>query len=428
MILKIPFLPIFEPRRGAYTRLNATKKTRPYYLVVGAVAALVALAVCLSIPTKKYHLPFQYVYETPDEFKTRPNVSPLKPFPDTPRTSILPDDDKSNNAVPWLAAVISGASEVERRKLIRETWWSTFKDVPFHGRFVVANPGTAWWDTIRTENQTHGDIFVLDHIPEDRITANSIKSLGMFRWLRKTGRYYPFVTKTDTDTFVNARAFFDKYLAPRLSKDMRESTVNHTVIGQLLYREPRDLTYPQGGFYTYTWDMVEKVTDLHDRYPIIGDEDMIVAPILMSGRFTANMVNLPGNEFFDYDEHSARSPTSPWDREGSYHNAERHALGPDAIIMHDVKNKDSYEMVAKCFTSSGMVEKPVFTENETRPSVHFYFHAVKTWIGNCMWYMPRFDFIPKPYLVYDGRDWIVDGIWNIGPTLPEGEAVAARHT
>lgn len=427
MILKIPFLS-FKPHRGAYALLNGTtKKTRRFYCITGIVAVCIVAIAFLALPSRKYHLPFQYIYETPTKFKTRPSTLPLRPFPDTPRTSIPSPDDKNTMTVPWLAAVVSGAFEVERRALIRATWWSIFKDVPFHGRFVVANPGTEWWDTIRSENQTYGDIFVLDHIPEDRITANTIKSLEMFKWLRKTGHYYPFVTKTDTDTFVNARAFFDKYLMPRLSEDLMNHTVNHTVIGQLLYRKPRDLIYPQGGFYTYSWDMVESITDLYEKHPIIGDEDLIVAPILMSGHFTANMANLKGSEFFDYDEHSARSPGSPWDRESSFHNAERHALGPDAIIMHNIKNMDTYSSISECFTSSGIREKPPLIGEETRPSVHFYFHAIKTWIGGCMWYTPRFDFIPKWYLGYNGKDWIIDGIWNIGPTLPEDRMTAAKR-
>lgn len=56
-----------------------------------------------------------------------------------------------------------------------------YRDIPFDYRFVVANPGPR-------ENGTFGDIIVLDHIAEDDITANTIKTLEFYKWLPQGGR------------------------------------------------------------------------------------------------------------------------------------------------------------------------------------------------------------------------------------------------
>lgn len=402
-----------------YTLLAAPRTYKRSLRFIFVTAAFFCILLLFSTRPPKYHEPFQYEYSEPDIVTNHPKpwlTAKLEPFPDSPMLKAPTPDDKNRRAAPWLVAVISGAYEVEQRRLIRSTWWNTFRDVPFHGRFVVSNPGTKWLDTIRHENQTYGDMIVLDHIPEDYVTANTIKSMELLKWLRRMGHQYPFVTKTDTDTFVNARVFYDKYLRPRLSSDGKHAIVNNTVIGQLLYREPHDITYPQGSFYTYSWDMLEMLTELHDERPVVGHEDLSVAVLLIQGHRTANMVNLKGTEQFDFDEPSARGDGSPWGRMSTYHRAERHALGPDAIIVHNLKSLDMYQKVSDCFNEAGILPMPPPAKFEWRLSMPYYYHAFRTAIGVCNWYISRYDFIPQFYFRFDGNDWICDGIWNMGPS------------
>ena len=117
----------------------------------------------------------------------------LVPFPPSPMTLPLPDNGTQH---PWLGAVICSPWDIKRRMLIRYTWMKLHKDVPMDRRFVISNPGLSWTRIIQQENRTFGDLTVLDHLPADDFTANTIKTVELYRWLaEKSPKQYEFVTK-----------------------------------------------------------------------------------------------------------------------------------------------------------------------------------------------------------------------------------------
>ncbi|KAG6019874.1 hypothetical protein E4U41_003048, partial [Claviceps citrina] len=226
-------------------------------------------------------------------------ASPLQPPPHRLQAQDHDDDDEDDDSEPprpWLAAVICAAQDVERRMLIRSTWMRLFRHVPFVPRFVVSNPGEGWSETVRYENRTFGDMIVLDHLVEDDVTANTVKTLEFYKWLLDSGQRYEFVTKLDTDLWLNAPAFWQRYLAPRLSNSSSSSigsgsggtgrrrrysaTVRRTVIGQLYFSESGYNTFAHGSMYTMTWDMMQLLVALQARFHVVTGEDATVG-ILM---------------------------------------------------------------------------------------------------------------------------------------------------
>lgn len=337
--------------------------------------------------------------------------SPLQPATDDRRSDRPPH--------PWMAGVICAAVDVERRMLIRSTWKRLYRDVPFDVRFVVSNPGARWMDTIRTENRTFGDMIVLDHIPEDSITSHTVKTIEMYKWLISRGIKYEFVSKVDSDLWLNARLFWDKYLIPRLTNvtGTPEATVDRTIIGELYYSKIHDLVFPHGSFYTYTWDMVELMVELQDKYHVVAGEDMTAAVLMLKGRQMANVVNFNGLEKFDFDSEDTRGDGSAWARKYTHPNATRHALtGSNAIVVHQLKDKEMFLKVADCFDEYGIKPVPPKLAPEPTPSWSVRWHDFLHGWSLSSRYETQFGRIPDFFWSYENGSWICDGIWNMGKT------------
>ncbi|EEY19669.1 predicted protein [Verticillium alfalfae VaMs.102] len=291
-----------------------------------------------------------------------PSLYPLEPFPDSPMIDAV-DDDRPPR--PWLAVVICAAEEMERRMIIRSSWMRMYGDLPVDTRFVVSNPGPDWTAAVSSENQTFGDMIVLDHLQEDDVTANTVKTLALYQWLIDHNHQYEFVSKMDTDLFFNARGFWDRFLEPRLTNSTGRyvSTVERTVIGELYYSHSWDLAFPHGAMYTMTWDMVE----------------------LLAGAFSAA-----------FTSSQARTWPSPCSllkgRERANFCDGTRIVGPAPIAVHQLKDKALWFKVADLFDVNGV--KPMLTAHRVRP------------LAIIMDALAR---------LLDGS-WICDGIWNLGAT------------
>ncbi|KAF9878107.1 hypothetical protein CkaCkLH20_04145 [Colletotrichum karsti] len=293
-----------------------------------------------------------------------------------------------------------------------------YKDVPFDGRFVVSNPGPQWMEVVARENSTFGDMIVLDHIPEDDITANTIKTLEFFKWLVAHSRKYEFVSKMDTDLWLNARGFWDRFLFPRLLQNdtgIFTATVERTVIGELYYSKYWDLTFPHGAMYTVTWDMVQLLSSLQERFNVITGEDMAVATLMLKGRERANFVNFRGSEKFDYNDEDARDDGSAWARQKTHPNAIDHAVvGPNPIAVHQLKDEMFWFKVADCFDEDGVKDMPSRSSYASQTPMSMRWHDVWYSLGVSSRYESRFDRIPDFLWTVENGDWICDGIWNLG--------------
>lgn len=343
----------------------------------------------------------------------------LNPFHNSPMQNETQPQGQGGQHNPWLAAVMTAAGNIERRRLIRSSWMQLFRDVPYDGRFVVSNPGPQWTEAVASENHTYGDMIVLDNIPEDDVTANTIKTLELYKWLVRNGVRYEFVSKMDTDLWLNARGFWDRFLAPRMTQSVSNgaltSAVNKTVIGELYYSRTYDLVFPQGAMYTMTWDMVELLASLQERFQVVTGEDMATAVLMLKGRQRANFVNFQGTEKFDYDESDTRGDGTAWARRKTHPNSTYHALvGEEPIAVHRLKTDDSWNKVADCFDEKGIRKMPTHLRTESWRSLPVLWHDFWTWMGISGQYDSRFEQIPEFLWTLDGGDWICDAIWNLG--------------
>ncbi|KAL0934129.1 putative beta-1,3-N-acetylgalactosaminyltransferase 2 [Colletotrichum truncatum] len=345
----------------------------------------------------------------------------LEPFPYSPKEETADHVGGFEQPAPWLAAVISSAPDALRRMLIRTTWMTLYKDVPFDGRFVVSNPGKQWVHVVALENRTYGDMIVLDHIPEDDITANTIKTLEFYKWLVTVSPHkYEFVSKMDTDLWLNARGFWDRFMLPRLSMNNEtgrlERSVTRTVIGELYYSPYWDLVFPHGAMYTVTWDMVELLSSLQDKFNVVTGEDMAIATLMLKGHERANFVNFKGSEKFDYSDEDARADGSAWARERTHPNSISHAIvGENPIAVHQLKDETLWLKVADCFNEDG-IKVSSQTQYGSQHPMSTRWHDFWDWMGVSNRYRSRFDSIPDFLWTLDGDDWICDDIWNLGNT------------
>ncbi|KAK1675788.1 hypothetical protein BDP55DRAFT_663713 [Colletotrichum godetiae] len=377
---------------------------------------------------RPHHEPFKapitkpIVHGNPVDGLPEPSYE-LKPFPYSPHQADANSTDENELPKPWLAAVISTASDVERRMLIRSTWMKIFSDVPFDGRFVVSNPGPQWMEVVANENRTFGDMIVLDNIAEDDITANTIKTLEFYKWLVDHDVQYEFVSKMDTDLWLNARGFWDRFLSPRLTTDsvtgLMKSTIQKTVIGELYYSKYWDLVFPHGAMYTVTWDMVNLLAELQNKYRVVTGEDMAIATLMLKGHEKANFVNFRGSEKFDYDDKDARHDGTAWARRKTHPDAIQHALvGDEAIAVHQLKDESLWFKVADCFDEQGIKDAPPAYHSgpETQRPMSMKWDDFWFWMGVSDRYDARFDRIPDFLWTKEDGHWICDGIWDLGET------------
>ncbi|KAH7324132.1 hypothetical protein B0I35DRAFT_423599 [Stachybotrys elegans] len=335
----------------------------------------------------------------------------LIPFPYSPMTMTEAQQQEADQRRhPWLGAVICSAWDVKRRMMIRYTWMKLYKDVPMDQRFVISNPGPQWTQIVQMENQTYGDMIVLEDLPEDDFTANTVKTVEFYRWLaEKSPRKYALVSKLDTDLWVNARALWDRHLAPLLdgldSTGPIEANVNHTVVGQLYYSGLHRTAFPHGAMYTATWDIVELLPTLQDEFHIIAGEDVTMAWLLMKGKQKINLLALNEAEKFEFDKNDLRpGEITAWARNTTDVTSQWHALyGKEAIGIHQLKNDNDWLIVATCFDENGVKDMP--TEPEQLPNPDDKKPGYPR---------PWHESIPDPYWETDtdGRI-LVNGVWKL---------------
>jgi hypothetical protein len=257
---------------------------------------------------------------------------------------------REKDANTWFIATICSASSIQRRMMIRATWQTLYRNIPMTTRFVLGKPDELWKPVLDLENKHYDDIVILDNIPDDSHTANTIKSIELFRYLLETGEHYELVSKMDDDSFLNARTFWNQYVLPLLKK---ESELERTIIGR---RIEKDLLYPGGQFYTLTWDLLPDLVSCQDQFRITDqDEDWLVGTLLAKGGMNWSLIELENSVAFDYHEQDARNETTSAAKNFTSQNSWSHAVGPQAINPHKMKDDETYLKVAACFDNDGVI-------------------------------------------------------------------------
>ena len=250
----------------------------------------------------------------------------------------------------WLLATISAYFSQRRRNIIRATWQTLYANPAFDTRFVIAQPLPLWQPLIKHENDTYGDLIVLDHLEESSKIANTIKSVEFLKHLvaqsEAAGAEAPwkFVSKIDDDSFLSAERFYQDFLFPRMDQGADD---NRTLIARRLTRSDRNFSTPGGQFYTLSWDLVRLVAETHARDPISSlPEDVLIGRLLYDADARFDFVELDDTRAFDVTDDLERLSKG------------KEVLGPmdaAAINPHKMKDDETYLRVARLFGKDGFV-------------------------------------------------------------------------
>lgn len=254
----------------------------------------------------------------------------------------------------WLLATISAYFAQRRRNIIRATWQTFYPNPAFDTRFVLAKPPPLWQSLIKHENDTYGDLIILEHLNETNETATTIKTVEFLKHLIASSNAngvepsWKFVSKIDDDSFLSAEQFYQEFLLPRLNlKQRRPAKVTGTLIARPLVRSDRNFTLPGGQFYTLSWDLVHIVAKTHHKNPITDVlEDPLIGGLLYEAGARFDFVELNDCRAFDVTENLIRL------------SQEKEDLGPincAAINPHKMKTDEIYLRVAQLFGKVGFM-------------------------------------------------------------------------
>ena len=251
----------------------------------------------------------------------------------------------------WLLATSSAYFSQRRRNIIRATWQTLYPNPAFDTRFLIAKPSPLWQSLISHENDTYGDLIVLEELEESREVANTIKIVEFLKRLvaesKAPGAAPPwkFVSKIDDDSFLSAECFYQEFLLPRIHQ--RHPDVDGTLIARRLIRTDRNFSTPGGQFYTLSWDLARLVAETHARNPIVDlPEDVLIGRLLYEAEAKFDFVELDDSQAFDVTDDLKRLGKANED------------LGPidgAAINPHKMKDDETYLRVAGLFGKDGFV-------------------------------------------------------------------------
>jgi hypothetical protein len=224
-------------------------------------------------------------------------------------------------------------------------------------KFILAEPGPIWEPLIKAENKTYGDIVVLKGLNEDWYTANTIKTMELFKYLVDERQQYTFVSKLDDDSYISSRLFYNKYLTPLLNSTDMDAAKRRTIVGRRYVKDTAEgkTMYPQGGFYTMTWELLTLLVDLQSRYNVTDrDEDWLIATLLNMGVERWQFIHMEPQFSFDYKQEDARNETTALANKNSNQREWSHAVGKKALHVHWIKENENYMMIDQCFDESGV--------------------------------------------------------------------------
>jgi hypothetical protein len=231
---------------------------------------------------------------------------------------------------------------------MRATWHKLFADPAFTMRFFLSDPGEVWMPLIQHENDTYGDLIVLPHLPETAQVATTIKQFEFFKYLAESGSSWDFVSKLDDDSFVDARAFYQEFLLPRVPSSKQNG--ERIVIGRHMTHSNPEYVYAGGQFFAISWEMVTLVARLYTLNPIKDEiDDVLLGRLLFEAGEDFEFINLNNQKAFDLDEENSDA----W--------AWSHKVMEGAINPHRLKDDETYLRVAGMYDSNGL--KP----NYSRP-------------------------------------------------------------
>ena len=259
------------------------------------------------------------------------------PFP-TP--SLLHTASKSSADPRWLLAVFLGPSNLSRRHIIRSTWATRYTNPSYEYRFILGNySSTPWAPIIDAENATYGDIWSIpDFMNESDKTANKIKNLELFKDMAENQgsrvRRYDFVSKVDSDVWLNTPQYFDTFVAPRLAGGEKYDPDALVMIGRPMVWEC-PYVFASGRLYTMSWPLIEFLAQKYTAKPHPElNEDVAVGLYLYEDRTNHTFV--------------------PVEVEQAWDIGLEYLVDNETMIMHGIKEDERLVEISAIFDERGV--------------------------------------------------------------------------
>jgi hypothetical protein len=244
------------------------------------------------------------------------------------------DTTQENNIGSMLIGVSIGPMQFQRRHLMRVHQIRPYKDIKVTFRFVMGSPDPIIWDDIRYENETYGDIIVLNNFTDSRELARKIKPFEFFKYVEENLGYYTYVAKLDSDCYLNMPGLWD---------NLFNTTVQELDFGliALFIQKIGVFDWPQGGFEALSWKtmlMINRFYSYASRST--PDEDTQIAWYLYDSKINYTQIEINSTQAYDFRAGS----TFSWNCDVYY----------EAIRVHELKTNQDYINVASCFTPNGV--------------------------------------------------------------------------
>ena len=267
----------------------------------------------------------------------------------------------------WLLATVSAYFSQRRRNIIRATWQTLYRNPAFDTRFIIAKPSPLWQPLIKHENDTYGDLIILEDLEESASIANTIKSIEFLKHLvsnsdeasgaAHTPPPWEFISKIDDDSFLSASRFYQEFLLPRLHRQQQrddDDDIDHnpnkngTLIARRLVRSARPFDTPGGQFYTLSWDLVRLLASTHAQNPRSDlAEDVLIGRLLYDANARFDFVELDDTRAFDVSDDGLGRL--------SKENVDLGPMDGQALNPHKMKDDEMYLRVAGLFGADGFV-------------------------------------------------------------------------
>ncbi|KAF6233553.1 hypothetical protein HO173_008110 [Letharia columbiana] len=347
-----------NPRLGTHLRASTSKSraSMPYFSQRSIYISLSAVVLVFFTALALTPRPSLNTLSIPSPFSRTHNQSPhqaLRHRPQRPQQQGPLSHHEEQQQPTWLLATMSAYFSQQRRNVIRATWQTLYPNPAFETCFFIAKPPPLWQSLIKQENDTYGDLIMLDHLEESTKVAMFIKPVEFLKHLLGSGKpSWKFVSKIDDDSFVDAERFYHEFLRPRIDRHAAAADQNGTLIARRLRLEHSDRNFstPGGQFYTLSWDLVRILVETQARKLITNvPEDVLVGRLLYDADAKFEFVDLDDTRAFDVTDNLTRL------------SQEREDLGPmdaAAINPHKMKDDETYLRVAELFGKDGFVGHP----------------------------------------------------------------------
>jgi len=233
-----------------------------------------------------------------------------------------------------LVGVSVTTADFQRRHLIRTHQikpYVAYTNITF--KFIMAKPPQVYEEALKLENQTYGDILVLD-FDDSRETSRSIKPYEFYKHVEKHMGVWKYVAKLDGDCFLNIPDFYKTYF--------NESTQSLGVaLISLMIKGLGRFDWPMGAFEALSWRLMLFVNRLYENVPrTTWEEDLQLGWYLSDAEVDYIQVALDNERAYDF-----RPGTHPhWVTDVFY----------NAVRVHELKVEKDYVMVANCFNATGV--------------------------------------------------------------------------